>query len=95
VADPHAQQLELLLEEAANAHHRYEIEELAGERNEEWAAWYARYAIENGIGEIVTTEPGGDQLATLLQDIADEHDVQGSDESWATFAAQRLAAALD
>ena len=36
--------LEALLKEASVAHHNYEKQR--GERDDEWAAWYADYIIE-------------------------------------------------
>ncbi|MFB6212721.1 MAG: hypothetical protein ABEI53_02835 [Candidatus Magasanikbacteria bacterium] len=35
-----------LLEEAKEAHHQYEQEELGGETDENWAEFYAEYILE-------------------------------------------------
>jgi hypothetical protein len=42
--------LALLLSEAEAAHGKYEKEELGGERDEEWASWYADFIL-NALGE--------------------------------------------
>lgn len=44
------EELATLLEDAADAHHRYEQEELDGETDADWAQWYAQY-IRNAIQE--------------------------------------------
>lgn len=35
-----------LIERAAEAHHVYEQQELDGERDEEWARWYADWILD-------------------------------------------------
>ena len=39
------EELTRLLREAEKAHGQYEKEELGGERDEEWAAWYAEFIV--------------------------------------------------
>jgi hypothetical protein len=44
-ADLTKEELARLLREAEEAHGRYEQEELGGERDEDWPAWYAEYIV--------------------------------------------------
>ncbi len=44
------EELTRLLREAEAAHGQYEKEELGGERDEEWAPWYAEFIV-NALGE--------------------------------------------
>jgi hypothetical protein len=39
------EELARLLREAEEAHGQYEKEELGGERDEEWASWYADFIV--------------------------------------------------
>jgi hypothetical protein len=45
VADLTKEELTRLLREAEEAHGRYEKEELGGERDAEWPAWYAEFIV--------------------------------------------------
>lgn len=40
------EELAALLREAEEAHGAYEKEELGGERDEEWPAWYAEFIVD-------------------------------------------------
>jgi hypothetical protein len=48
VAELTKEELTRLLKEAEAAHGKYEAEELGGERDEDWPAWYAEYIV-NGL----------------------------------------------
>jgi len=88
--------LEALLGEAETAHGAYETTELNGVYDQEWPRWYAEYAVDHGIGEIVGRPVGADELAALLT--ASWSELQQTDprpsEPWTTFIARRLAAEL-
>ena len=88
--------LEALLGEAETAHGAYETTELNGVYDQEWPRWYAAYAVDHGIGEIVGRPVGADELAALLT--ASWSELQQTDprpsEPWATVVAGRLAAEL-
>jgi hypothetical protein len=45
VAELTKEELTRLLIEAAKAHGEYEKEELGGERDEDWPAWYAEHIV--------------------------------------------------
>jgi hypothetical protein len=56
LADLTKEELTRLLREAEEAHGQYEKEELGGERDADWAAWYAEF-IMNALRER-SGEPG-------------------------------------
>lgn len=91
-----AQDIEALLGEAERAHAGYEAAELGGTYDEAWPTWYARYAVEHGIGALIGKEVGADALAGMLVGSWDAFQAEqpGADASWAAFAAARLADAL-
>jgi hypothetical protein len=88
--------LEALLGETEAAHGAYETTELNGVYDDDWPRWYAAYAVEHGIGEIVGRPVSVDDLAALLT--ASWSELQQTDprpaEPWTTFIARRLAAEL-
>jgi hypothetical protein len=45
MADLTKEELTRLLREAEKAHGRYEMEELGGERDADWASWYAEFIV--------------------------------------------------
>jgi hypothetical protein len=91
---PDNQGLATLLSEAGSAHHQFEQEELGGERDEEWASWYARYLLDNGLGELVSRTPDQGELARLLDEATAEHEGAHSGQGWAEFTAAQLAERL-
>jgi hypothetical protein len=90
------QAIEALLTEAEAAHGVYEAKELGGVYDEEWAAWYAAYAVEHGIGDLVGHPVTADELERFLASAFTEF--QGLDpkptEPWAAWIARRAAAEL-
>jgi len=54
---------------AAEAHHRYEQDYLAGERDNAWAGWYAAYLL----GRLGSFAPPGD-LARWLESAPSDQD---------------------
>ena len=80
-----------LLSNAASAHHAYEQEELAGQRDEEWAQWYAEHALDNGLSNALGGTPSIDEIAEALTDATAEHGAAGEEMEWSEFAADRLA----
>jgi hypothetical protein len=85
-----------LLDEAEAAHGVYETTVLGGVYDQEWASWYATYAVEHGIGELVGRPVTADRLSKLLATMFDEFkraDPKPT-EPWAAWMARRLAAEL-
>jgi len=85
--------IETLLVETEAAHAVYERDELAGAYDEEWPAWYAGYAVDHGLGDILGRELAADDLTAHLTRSWEEVEASGSkpDEPWSTWMARRLA----
>jgi hypothetical protein len=85
-----------LLVQAEGAHGVYETTELHGVYDQDWARWYAAYAVDHGLGEIVGHAIAADRLAEFLA--AAFADYQRSDpkptETWAAVIAGRIVAEL-
>jgi hypothetical protein len=85
-----------LLVETMTAHGVFETTELHGIYDQDWSSWYAAYAVEHGIGEllghVVTTE----RLARFLanSNLEFEQTEPTPDEPWATYTARRLTTEL-
>ena len=85
-----------LLTEAEAAHGVYETTELDGVYDQAWPSWYAAYAVEHGIGDVlgqaVTTDQLAEFLATSFTDFK-ENEPKPS-EAWAGYTARRLTTEL-
>jgi hypothetical protein len=88
--------LNALLARAAEAHGTFEATELNGVYDQEWARWYAGYAVEHGIGALLGHHVTTDQLAEFLaSSYADfERMDPKPSEPWAAYTARRIAADL-
>ena len=88
--------LEALLVETENAHGAYETTELNGVYDQEWPRWYAAYATEHGLGEIIGRPVSADELTAFLTRSWSE--LQQADptpsEPWTTTFARRMAEEL-
>jgi hypothetical protein len=88
--------IEALLSQAEAAHGVYETTELGGIYDEAWAAWYAAYAVEHGIGDLVGRPLTADELEPLL--VTAFAEFKGLDprptEPWSAWTARRIAAEL-
>jgi hypothetical protein len=92
MADDRTEAVNALLVEAEAAHGAFETTELNGVYDQEWARWYAAYAVEHGIGALVGHELTTDQLGQLLADsyLEFERADPTPSEAWAAYAARRL-----
>jgi hypothetical protein len=83
-----------LLSQAEQAHGTYEATELNGVYDQGWPTWYAAYAVEHGIGELVGRDLPADQLSGILASTFDEFKQAdpGPTEPWAAWTARRIAA---
>ena len=88
--------IEELLGRTGAAHGVYEETELGGVYHEEWAEWYAAYALEHGLADLLGRPVTADALASFLA--ASNVDFQragGTDtEPWATYTARRIVAEM-
>jgi hypothetical protein len=85
-----------LLLQAEAAHGAYEMTELNGVYDQEWPRWYAAYAVDHGIGELVGRDVTTDQLSQFLAGTFG--DFQRAEpkpgEPWAAYIARRITAEL-
>ena len=88
--------IEALLAEAAAAHGVFEATELGGVYDAAWPRWYADYAIDHGIGELLTNAVTVDELARYFTTTWDDAQRAEPPPSgpWATWMAPRIAAEL-
>ena len=85
-----------LLDETETAHGAYETTELHGVYDEAWPSWYARYAVEHGLGDLIGHPVQDDALANLLSRTFDDFkDAKPTPtQPWAMYTAQRIAEEL-
>ena len=85
-----------LLAETGEAHGRYEESELKGVYDQQWPTWYAGYAVDHGIGDLVGRAVTADELARFLASTNAEFEkiAPKPTEPWATYTARRIAAEL-
>lgn len=83
-----------LLTEAEAAHGVYEATVLGGVYDQEWPNWYATYAVEHGIGELLGGPITAERLGTLLAGSFEAFKAADPTPTapWATWTAGRIAA---
>jgi hypothetical protein len=86
--------LSALLVETEQAHGKYEAAELNGVYDQEWPRWYAAYAVEHGIGDLIGHPVTADEMAQVFvsKNAEFEQTTPKPTEPWADFVARRLAA---
>ena len=91
-----AEAVSTLLSETERAHGVYETAELAGVYDQDWAQWYAAYAVDHGLGDLVGHDVSARDLAAFLASTFEEYKGTGPepDEPWPTWAAQRIVSEL-
>lgn len=88
--------LEALLVETGEAHGVFEETELQGVYDQEWPRWYARYALEHGLGALVGDDVTVDRLTAFLASSNVEYEKTQPElrGPWATYTARRIIAEL-
>lgn len=88
--------IQTLLADAEQAHGGYEASELNGIYDQDWPRWYAAYAVDHGLGELLGHEVSTERLAAFLAASFDEFKQAdtGPEEPWAAYTARRIAAEL-
>jgi hypothetical protein len=81
-----------LLAETEAAHGSFEATELKGVYDQDWARWYAAYAVEHGIGEQLGHDVTADRLAGFLASSYTQFEQADPmpDEPWTAYAARRI-----
>lgn len=83
-------QIEALLIQAERAHGEYERSALNGVYDQNWADWYARYAIEQGIETLISRQFSVEQLSQFLSQSYEQYKAASSEQTWAVYTAQLL-----
>jgi len=85
-----------LLEQTEAAHGEYETAELSGVYDQDWPRWYAAYAVEHGLGDLLGHPVDAEPLAALLVErfAAFEHADPKPSDGWAAYLAERIAVEL-
>ncbi len=95
-ADDRTAAVRALLTEAEQAHGEYETTVLAGVYDQEWPAWYAAYAVEHGIGDLVGHPVTAEALGTFLAAAFEAFKAAqpGPTEPWGPWTARRIVTEL-
>jgi hypothetical protein len=83
-------ELARLLRETSAVHSYYESDVLGGVRDQEWAAWYARYMLEHGAGTIEGWPAGArtaEGMAALLIGADESHRANAPQDDWPEYYA--------
>lgn len=90
------ERIRALLAETEQAHGVYEATELNGVYDEDWPRWYAAYAVDHGIGDILGREVTTDRLADLLARGFEDFKRTEPEppEPWSAYLARRIAEEL-
>ena len=80
-----------LLEQTQIAHRKYELAELDGVYDNNWASWYARYLMDNGIGPLLDRPVSAQDLETRLREADASHRANARQQKWVEYYATFLA----
>jgi hypothetical protein len=85
--------LKALLDQTEAAHGQFEKTTLNGVYDQEWAGWYATYAVEHGIGDLLGRSVSDEELERFLA--SSYVDFQQAEpkpsEPWSAYTARRIA----
>lgn len=95
-ADDQVEAVAALLSKAEAAHGVYEATVLNGVYDQDWPRWYAAYALEHRIGELVGHDVGANRLGAFLASSFEAFKAADPKptESWAAWTARRIVAEL-
>ncbi len=79
-----------LLRRTGSAHGQYETTALNGVYDEDWAVWYANWAIQHGLNDLLETPVEPDALSQVMSDLHREHALDSRGLAWPEFYAHRL-----
>ncbi len=90
VAADRVEEIAALLVEAGQAHRRTEQDQHHGEKDKDWARWYAGYVVEQGISALLGHAVTVDALAQFFAETASAYQRDQPGGSWAEYAAARM-----
>jgi hypothetical protein len=90
------QTIQTLLAQTEQAHGAYETAELRGVYDQDWPRWYAAYAVEHGLGDLIGHPVAADALASFLTEgyAAFQQADPPPSGGWTAYLAERIAAEL-
>ena len=96
MAADRVQAITALLVETGQAHGRYEESELNGVYDQDWPAWYAAYAVDHGMSELIGHPIGAERLAAFFKstNVEFERADPKPADPWAAYTARRIVAEL-
>ena len=96
MTDDMTEAVEALLGRTQAAHGAYEATELNGVYDEAWPRWYAEYAVEHGLGDVLGRPIDADELAAFFTSAWDEAKRADPEptEPWRTSTARAIVAKL-
>ena len=85
-----------LLREAEAAHGAYETEVLGGVFDDDWAAWYAKYLLDHGLGDLLPRARSLDleTLTAMLTRFAAEYEQEETTGPWPDVYARGIVSQL-
>ena len=83
--------IEQLLTRTSSAHGEYEKNVLNGVYDTQWHIWYARWAVEHGLNDLVAQPMDAERWSAILYDLNEQHKQTDRHQSWAEYTAQQLA----
>ncbi|MDH5507612.1 MAG: hypothetical protein OEZ02_10360 [Anaerolineae bacterium] len=84
------EELGFFLYETQKNHHTYQVENLTGDANIEWAGWYANFMLENGLNDRFGLAYNQQGLTRFLQDADNEFRSEEREERWSVFYARKM-----
>ncbi len=83
-----------LLEQAGQAHGKYEQTELKGVYDQQWSRWYAGHVVEQGISALLGHAVTVDQVAAFFTASYADYQRDKITEAWSVYTARRLQSEL-
>ncbi len=87
---PITHRVESLLIQAEQAHGHYEQTVLNGVYDQDWAIWYANYAIDQGMEKVLNRSFLGERLSQFLSQSYEQYKAEKSQKTWAAYTSQKL-----
>jgi hypothetical protein len=85
--------IKALLDQTEAAHGQFETTTLNGVYDQEWARWYAAYAVEHGIGDLLGRAVSDEELERFLaSSYVDFQQAEPKPSApWSAYTARRIA----
>lgn len=82
------------LTQARNADRAYKQTVRKGVYDEDWAAWYADYVIQQGLGNVLNQSVTREQVSQFLSEIYQGYQQENSTQTWADYTVEQMAREL-